>query len=297
MTAVMNIFLSFLMLFSGMASQAGFLAHPAKYNAKAIKTSDLPAPVTQTETDDYIQLSEVRMHYRVYGKEKPPLLLIHGNGGNADSLREAATYLANDYTVYVPESRCHGGSSDPGEITYALMAKDFKEFIDALRLEKPVVMGHSDGAINAIELAADYPDVPGAIIACGANSHPKMFKPYFPLGVAIRNLFRRDKLNDLMLTLPDFTPEYLSQITCPRISSAVNLTLGGYPIPSISHRTSRRAIWRSSRAKHTVPTCRKTARKHMSSRMNGCRQSSSSHKRRIKKEIVCSNSNKNAVKL
>ena len=215
MTAVMNIFLSFMMLFNGMASQADFLAHPAKYNAKTIRTSDLPAPVTQATTDDYIRLSDVRMHYRVYGKEKPPLLLIHGNGGNADSLREAATYLANDYTVYVPESRCHGSSSDPGEITYHLMAKDLKEFIDALGLQKPVVMGHSDGAINAITLAADYPDVPGAIIACGANSHPKTFKPYFPLGVAIRNLFRPDKLNDLMLTLPDFTPEYLAQITCP----------------------------------------------------------------------------------
>ena len=215
MTAVMNILLSFLMLFGGMAAQADCLIRPDRYNVKTLDTSSLPAPVTQTEADDDIQLSEVRMHYRVYGKEKPPLLLIHGNRGSAESLREAATYLANDYTVYVPESRCHGSSSDPGEITYALMAKDLKEFIEALGLHKPVVMGHSDGAINAIELAADYPDLPGAIIACGANSHPKTFKPYFPLGVAIRNLFRPDKLNDLMLTLPDFTPEYLAQITCP----------------------------------------------------------------------------------
>ena len=33
--------------------------------------------------------------------------------------------------------------------------------------------------------------------------------------MALYNLFRPDKLNDLMLTLPDLTPEYLSQITCP----------------------------------------------------------------------------------
>ena len=57
--------------------------------------------------------------------------------------------------------------------------------------------------------------MPGAIISCGANSHPKTFKLYFPLGVAIKNLFKHDKLNDLMLTEPDFTPEYLSQIKCP----------------------------------------------------------------------------------
>ncbi|MCR4615751.1 MAG: alpha/beta hydrolase [Clostridiales bacterium] len=215
LTVVMNIILSFTMLFSGIASQTDLLIHPDKYNAKQLEITDLPEPAVQFETESYVQLSEVRMHYMVYGRDKPPLILVHGNGGSVNSLREAASYLANDFTVYVTESRCHGDSSDPGEITYHLMAKDLKEFIEALGLEKPIVMGHSDGAINAVTLAADYPDVPGAVIACGANSHPKTLKSYFLLGVAARDLFRRDKLNTLMLTLPDFTPEYLSQITCP----------------------------------------------------------------------------------
>ncbi len=215
MTAFVNILLSLLLLFGGVASQADYLVRPERYGARTLEVKDLPAPVTEPETDAFVQLSEVRMHYQVYGSGKQPLILVHGNGGSVRSLREAAAYLANDYTVYVPESRCHGESSDPGEITYSLMAKDLREFTQALGIEKPVVMGHSDGAINAIALAAEYPDVPRAIIACGANSHPKTFKPYFPIGVAIRNLFRRDKLNDLMLTLPDFTPEYLARITCP----------------------------------------------------------------------------------
>ena len=57
--------------------------------------------------------------------------------------------------------------------------------------------------------------MPGAILACGANSHPKTFKQYYLLGVAMRRLFRRDKLSEIILTQPDFTPEYLSRITCP----------------------------------------------------------------------------------
>ena len=215
LTAFVNILLCLSVMFSGIASQADLLVHPDRYNAKTLEFSDLPAPVTSPETDDFVQLSQVRMHYRVYGRGKPPMLLIHGNGGSVRSLAEAAVYLANEYTVYVTDSRCHGESSDPGEISYQLMAMDFREFIEALDLHKPVVMGHSDGAINAIALAAEYPDVPGAIIACGANSHPKTFKPYFPIGVALRNLVRPDKLNDLMLTQPDFTPEYLARITCP----------------------------------------------------------------------------------
>jgi pimeloyl-ACP methyl ester carboxylesterase len=200
---------------SGIAAQIDFVFQPAKYNAITLDTSNLPTPVTEPRVDTFVQLEDVKMHYQVYGENKPPLILIHGNGGSVKSLREAAQYLANDFTVYLPESRCHGQSSDPGVITYELMAKDFMQFIEAMGLKKPVIMGHSDGAINAIQLAADYPDVPGAIIACGANSNPDTFKPYFPFGVWVKNIFEKDKLNDLMLTLPDFTEEYLAQITCP----------------------------------------------------------------------------------
>ena len=215
MKAFINILLTFTTLISGLSSQIDFIFNPQKYNAIELDTSSVPAPVEEPSEDAFIQLSQVKMHYRVYGGGKTPLVLIHGNGGSINSLKEAASYLANDFTVYLPESRCHGQSSDPGEISYELMASDIKEFIEAMGLEKPVVMGHSDGGINAITLAAMYPDVPGAIISAGANSHPKTFKLYFPLGVAIKNIFQPDKLNDMMLTLPDFTPEYLSRITCP----------------------------------------------------------------------------------
>ena len=215
MTKALAVLLSVSIFLSGLASQADYLLHPEKYHARELTVTDLPEPLTEPTIDSFVQLSEVNIHYRVYGSGKPALLLIHGNGGSVESLSEAASYLANLFTVYVPESRCHGESSDPGEISYSLMAKDIKEFIEAMGLTKPIVMGHSDGGINAITLAAEYPEVPGAIIACGANSNPDTFKPYFPIGVRINNLIHPDKLNALMLTLPDFTPDYLAQITCP----------------------------------------------------------------------------------
>lgn len=200
---------------SGIAAQIDFVFHPQQYNAITLDTSGLPSPVAQPRTDAFVQLEDVKMHYQIWGDGPTPLILIHGNGGDVRSLREAAQYVANDFTVYLPESRCHGESSDPGEISYALMAKDYAQFIEKMGLQKPLIMGHSDGGINAIQIAADYPDLPGAIIACGANSRPDKFKPYFPFGVAVKNLFLPDKLNDMMLTLPDFTPDYLAQITCP----------------------------------------------------------------------------------
>ncbi len=185
------------------------------YNLITLDTTQLPSPVTEPEEEGFAELSEVKMHYQIYGKDGYPLILVHGNGGSLDSLKEAATYLANDYTVYLIESRCHGESSDPGVISYDLMAKDIKEFCELMKLEKPYLMGHSDGGINALTIAYTYPDLLGGIISCGANTTPDTLKPYFPLMVSVMNLLEPDKLNDMMLTLPQIDQEKLSQITCP----------------------------------------------------------------------------------
>lgn len=186
-----------------------------KYNMITLDISNVPYPVTTPVKEDDIQLSEIKMHYSVYGESGYPLILVHGNGGSQDSLKEAATYLANDYTVYVIESRCHGQSSDPGVISYDLMAKDIKEFIEEMNLEKPFLMGHSDGGINALTVAYTYPDLLGGFISCGANTTPETFKPYFTIAVKVNDIFKPNKLNDMMLTLPQMNEELLSKITCP----------------------------------------------------------------------------------
>ncbi len=186
-----------------------------KYNLITLNTENIPAPIENPVGEYDVKLSEITMHYEVYGESGHPLILVHGNGGSCNSLREAAQYLANNYTVYLVESRCHGKSSDTDEITYDLMAKDIKEFIEALKLEKPYLMGHSDGGINALTVAYTYPDLLGGFISCGANSVPEEFKPYFTIGVKLNDMGKKDKLNTLMLTLPQMNEQLLSQITCP----------------------------------------------------------------------------------
>ena len=215
MKSLISIIMAVISFAAGHFMQADLLIHPEKYNVIKLDTSEIPDPVENREKEGFVQLSEVNMHYRIYGHGEKPLILIHGNGGSVESLSEAASYLANDYTVYVTESRCHGQSSDPGVISYDLMAKDIYEFAGKMKIKKPVIMGHSDGAIIALDIAATYPDFPGAIISCGANSDPSAFWPYFTLGVRISNFFRKDKLNDMMLEEPHFTEEFLSKIKCP----------------------------------------------------------------------------------
>ncbi len=195
-----------------------------KYNLVEIKDIDLPARQEEVESG-YVQLTDVNMHYKKYGTTGRALIMIHGNGGSCESLSSLASYLANRYQVYCIDSRCQGHSSDPGVITYELMAKDVYEFIQKKGLEKPYVMGHSDGGMVTLALAANYPDCPKACVSCGSNSNPKKFKPYFTIGVFFNNLKQHSILNDLMLNEPDFTREYLGRITAPTLVVAAEFDI------------------------------------------------------------------------
>lgn len=186
-----------------------------KYNLIKLDTSSLPAPLEKPVEETDVKLNDFTAHYAKYGSGEESVILLHGNGSSHKRLEEIATYLGNYYTVYLPDSRCHGESTDPGVISYKLMAKDVSEFIDALGIEKPYIMGHSDGGIIALTFASMYPDKSSGIISCGANSAPSTMKFYFLWEVRIQNLFHKDKLNDMMLTLPDFTQEDFEKITVP----------------------------------------------------------------------------------
>lgn len=200
-----------------------------KHNLITLDTSSVPEPVSGPEKEADVQLSEVKMHYAVYGKGGKPLILIHGNARSHKDLDETARYLANSYTVYSIDSRCHGQSSDPGEISYDLMAKDVKEFIEKMGLEKPYLVGHSDGAIVGLTAAYTYPDLLGGLVSCGANSRPETFKPRFSIYVKINNKRHPDKLNDMMLEEPQMTADDLSKIKCPTY-----IVAGEYDIMDLS---------------------------------------------------------------
>ncbi len=186
-------------------------AWSSKYNLTTLKEGELP-PIQEAVEDNYVQLSEVNMHYVHYGHAEQSVVLVHGNRSSCNALKELATYLANDYSVYCIDSRCHGKSSDPGVLSYDLMAKDVYEFINAKGLNNPYFVGHSDGGIIGIILTANYPNAVKANIACGANSNPKGLKNNY-LRTCRRN--KDNKYYKLMLDEPNLTKDYLSKVKTP----------------------------------------------------------------------------------
>ena len=182
-----------------------------KYNLITLKEEVLPSK-QEAIKDDFVQLSEMEMHYVQYGEKEQSVILIHGNRGTAKSLKELAQYLANNYSVYCIESRCHGDSSDTEALSYDLMAKDVHEFIEAMNLNNPYLVGHSDGGITGLILSHNYPDDLKALIACGANSKPEGLKNNY-LSKCKRN--KKNRFFKLMLDEPHLSESYLSEIKTP----------------------------------------------------------------------------------
>lgn len=215
MKSALSIFLILYYCFTGLYSTLEIRLKPEKYNYTDVSLIDVPEGKESADIDDYVQLDDVKMHYLKLGNGSVSLVFIHGNGGNTNSLYPVASRFYKDYTVYIVDERCHGKSSDPGVITYDLMAEDIYQFCVAMNLDNPVLIGHSDGAIVAISSAHNHPGYYGGIIAMGANSRPESAWFQFRFWVRWENMLQKDKLNDLMLSGPDFTEEYLSVIDCP----------------------------------------------------------------------------------
>lgn len=107
----------------------------------------------------------IRIHYHRTGGDKPPLVLSHGATDSGLCWSRLARALESDYDVIMPDARGHGQSEDPSD-GYASdkRAADLAGFIEALKLEKPAVGGHSMGAQTTFYLLATYPGLARAAI-------------------------------------------------------------------------------------------------------------------------------------
>ncbi len=112
-----------------------------------------------------LQVNGLRLHYTRTGGGKPPLVLLHGFSDDGSCWTPVAEELESDYDVIMPDARGHGLSDAP-EHGYSPMdqATDLKEIITALKLLKPLILGHSMGAVTTMALAAMVPHMPRAIL-------------------------------------------------------------------------------------------------------------------------------------
>lgn len=117
-------------------------------------------------TENYIKVNDLNIHYhRTGGTGKPPLILLHGVMDNGLCRTPVARDLQDRFDVIMPDARGHGLTGGPLEnFSYTQLADDVAGLIDVLNLEKPVLYGHSMGAMTSVAVAARYPDLVRAIV-------------------------------------------------------------------------------------------------------------------------------------
>lgn len=113
-----------------------------------------------TWPDGYVNVNGIRIHYNRTGQgEKPAIIMAHGITDNGLCWSPLAHALENEYDIIMVDARGHGLSDKPESgYTYANHAADLAGMIDALGLERPIVIGHSMGGASTAYLADHYPD-------------------------------------------------------------------------------------------------------------------------------------------
>ncbi|BCH21667.1 alpha/beta fold hydrolase [Mesorhizobium sp. L-8-3] len=125
-------------------------------------TAEVPVP-SQTDwaaAKKTVSLSNgVTLAYSEMGNtDGQPLLLIHGYTDNSRSWSLIAPYLKN-FHIYAIDLRGHGKSSAPDCCyTYADFANDTFLFLEAMKIDRISVVGHSLGSLTAQMLAAQHPE-------------------------------------------------------------------------------------------------------------------------------------------
>lgn len=158
---------------------ASHVAAPAAMAVERWQTlPPTPAPV-QWARAGHADLRGIRLYHAEVGQGRP-VILLHGGLANSDYLMNQVQALRARHRVIVVDSRGHGRSSrDTTPYGYDLMADDVIALMDQLGIPQADIVGWSDGAIQALDIAIRHPRRVGKIVAFGVNTRTDGLIPDF----------------------------------------------------------------------------------------------------------------------
>jgi pimeloyl-ACP methyl ester carboxylesterase len=126
-----------------------------------------------------------------YGRGEPPVVLVHGWQGTAETWGPLAGRLAERHRVVAVDLRGAGGSAGaPGPYSVERFAADVAGLAEHLGLERFVLAGHSMGGTVAQRLAVDHPGLLAALVLVAPVPASGL-----PLSPRVEAVFREVPLN------------------------------------------------------------------------------------------------------
>ncbi|WP_100400639.1 alpha/beta fold hydrolase [Bacillus sp. FJAT-44742] len=130
----------------------------------------------------FIDIDGVNVNYHVSGKGRN-IVLLHGWGANIQAFAPVHQFLEKNYRVWSIDFPGFGESDEPpepwgvGQYTYL-----FKQFLQKLEIEDPVLVGHSFGGRVSIKYASEYASehpIRKIILVDSAGVKPKRELKYY----------------------------------------------------------------------------------------------------------------------
>jgi 3-oxoadipate enol-lactonase len=114
-------------------------------------------------TPDRLQIGNFELYYESAG-EGPPLVFLHGLGGNHLSWWQQVPYFMRWYRCVTVDQRSFGLSPDPdGEFNRA-HASDLARLLDHLKIERAALVGQSMGGWTIVGCALEHPERVAAMV-------------------------------------------------------------------------------------------------------------------------------------
>ena len=121
--------------------------------------------------DEFVVAGDLTFHYVKWGEQGSPIIGIHGLTANAYCFQAFADELATYHQFYVYDLRGRGDSDKPAKgYSVPIHAADLAKLIDILGLERPVLVGHSLGALIGLYFAAHYPEKLSKLVLIDAGA-------------------------------------------------------------------------------------------------------------------------------
>jgi len=140
--------------------------------------------------EGFADIHGLGLHYKDWGGDGRPLLLLHGLASQCSIWDLVAPYLVEGGTrVVALDQRGHGQSDKPSDgYDFDAIAQDARRFWDTFDLEPPVLVGHSWGGNVALQCAVNYPnEVSGLVLVDGGFIEPSA-RPEWTMEIAEREL-------------------------------------------------------------------------------------------------------------
>jgi pimeloyl-ACP methyl ester carboxylesterase len=111
-----------------------------------------------------------------------PLVLIHGLNSSSRQWYYQRLFFRRGYRLIIIDLPGHGRSPKPADLSVAVLAKDLSYVLNVLKVNRPILYGHSLGAMLVMQYCAEgmTPAVSAIILQHGSYIDPFRTTPYSP---------------------------------------------------------------------------------------------------------------------